>query len=113
MMSSAYKENPFKSAERKYPVEMPYVMDETYTLNMEIPNGYVVDELPKSARVSLNDKDGSFEYLIAKDENGIQLRSRIRLNKATFEPDDYNTLRDFFAYVVKKQNEQIVFKKKK
>jgi hypothetical protein len=41
------------------------------------------------------------------------MRSRIKLNKAIFEPDDYRTLRDFFAAVVKKQSEQIVFKKKK
>ncbi|HEX4373330.1 MAG TPA: DUF3858 domain-containing protein [Puia sp.] len=113
MFSEGYKENPFKSAERKYPVEMPYVMDETYVFNMEIPNGYVVDEMPKSAKVSLNGTEGSFEYLIAKDDASIQMRSRIKLNKATFEPDDYSTLRDFFAAIVKKQSEQIVFKKKK
>jgi hypothetical protein len=88
-------------------------MDETYVLNMEIPNGYVVDEMPKSARVSLNGTEGSFEYIIAKDDASIQMRSRIRLNKATFEPDDYSTLRDFFAFIVKQQSEQIVFKKKK
>ncbi len=113
MMSEGYKDNPFKSAERKYPVEMPYVMDEIYVLNMEIPKGYVVDELPKSARVSLNGTEGSFEYIIAGDDSNVQLRSRIKLNKATFEPDDYSTLRDFFAYIVKKQSEQVVFKKKK
>jgi hypothetical protein len=113
MFSEGYKENPFKSAERKYPVEMPYVMDETYVFNMEIPNGYVVDEMPKSAKVSLNGTEGSFEYLIAKDDANIQMRSRIKLNKATFEPDDYSTLRDFFAFIVKQQSEQIVFKKKK
>jgi hypothetical protein len=113
MMAEAYKENPFKSAERKYPVEMPFTMDETYTFSMEIPIGYVVDEMPKSAKVSLNGNEGSFEYLIQKDETGIQLRSRIKLNKATFGPDDYTTLRDFYAYIVKKQSEQIVLKKKK
>jgi uncharacterized protein DUF3858/transglutaminase superfamily protein len=113
MFSEGYKENPFKSAERKYPVEMPYVMDETYVLNMEIPNGYVVDEIPKSARVLLNGNEGSFEYIIQKDETNVQMRSRIKLNKATFEPDDYSTLRDFFAFIVKQQSEQIVFKKKK
>jgi hypothetical protein len=113
MLSEGYKENPFKSAQRKYPVEMPYASDETYVLNMEIPNGYVVDELPKSTKVSLNETDGFFEYLIAKDDNNIQLRSRLKLNKANFTPDDYNSLRDFFTYIVKKQSEQIVFKKKK
>jgi uncharacterized protein DUF3858/transglutaminase superfamily protein/uncharacterized protein DUF3857 len=113
MMSEAYKENPFKAAERRYPVEMPYTTDETYVFNMEIPGGYVVDELPKSAKVAFNDTDGFFEYLVAKDDNNIQLRSRIKINRANFSPDDYSSLRDFFAYIVKKQSEQIVFKKKK
>jgi hypothetical protein len=113
MMGEGYKENPFKAAERKYPVEMPYAMDETYSLTMDVPDGYVVDELPKSAKVLFNDTEGFFEYLIAKNDAGIQLRSRIKLNKANFKPEDYATLRDFFGYVVKKQSEQIVFKKKK
>ena len=113
MLSEGYKENPFKSAERKYPVEMPFTMDETYTLNMDIPDGYVVDELPKPAKVLLNDDEGYFEYLIVKGEGNIQFRSRIKLNKANFKPEDYASLRDFFGYVVKKQSEQIVFKKKK
>ncbi len=113
MMGESYKENPFKASERKYPVEMPYRIDETYILNMDIPAGYVVDELPKSAKVAYNDNEGFFEYLIQKDENGVQLRSHIKLNKALFEAEEYNSLRDFFAYVVKKQSEQIVFKKKK
>jgi hypothetical protein len=114
MLSEAYKENPFKAAERKYPVEMPYSMDEVYILNMEIPEGYVIDELPKSTKVAFNDTEGYFEYLIVKDgNNNIQMRCRIKLNKAVFNPEDYAPLRDFFAFIVKKQSEQIVFKKKK
>jgi hypothetical protein len=112
MLTETYPENPFKAAERKYPVEMPYKIDETYVLNMEIPNGYQVEEMPKSARVMFNEKEGMFEYLIQKDATSIQLRSRIKLNKTVFEPDDYNSLRDFYGYIVKKQSEQIVFKKK-
>ncbi len=113
MLAEGYKENPFKSSDRKYPVEIPYAMDETYVFTMEIPKGYVVDELPKSAKVSLNSDEGFFEYMIDKDEASIQMHTRIRLNKANFEPADYSTLRDFFAFVVQKEGEQIVFKKKK
>jgi hypothetical protein len=113
LLAEAYKENPFKAANRTYPVEMPFAMDETYTLNMEIPKGYVVDELPKSTRVLYNTDEGFFEYLIQKDEGHVQFRTRIKLKKANFTPDDYSTLRDFFGYVVKKQQEQIVFKKQK
>ncbi|HXB07107.1 MAG TPA: DUF3857 domain-containing protein [Puia sp.] len=113
MLSEGYKENPFKAAERQYPVEMPFAMDEMYSLTMEIPEGYVVDELPKSTKVLFNDDEGFFEYLIVKDANNVQMRSRIKLKKAVFKPEDYSTLRDFFGFIVKKQSEQIVFKKKK
>jgi hypothetical protein len=112
MLSERLRENPFKAAERKYPVEMPWTMDELYTFNMEIPEGYTVEELPKSARVAYNENEGLFEYLIQNSAGSVQLRCRIKLNKATFSPEEYNTLRDFFAFIVKKQNEQIVFKKK-
>jgi Domain of Unknown Function with PDB structure (DUF3857)/Domain of Unknown Function with PDB structure (DUF3858)/Transglutaminase-like superfamily len=112
MIGEGMRENPFKAAERKYPVEMPYVKDDTYILNMQIPDGYEVDELPKSARVALNGDQGMFEYLIASQGNTIQLRCHLKLKKANFSPDDYSNLRDFFGYVVKKESETIVLKKK-
>jgi len=80
---------------------------------MEIPKGYKVDEMPKSARVKLNENDGMFEYLLANNGDAIQFRVRLTLNKANFGPEDYQSLRDFFGYVVKKEAEQIVFKKNK
>jgi hypothetical protein len=112
MLVDRYGNNPFKSMERLYPVEMPYKIDEIYTLTMDIPSGYQVDELPKSARVAYNENEGSFEYLIQKGEDNIQMRVHLKLNKAFFPVEEYSTLRDFFAFVVKKENEQIVFKKK-
>jgi hypothetical protein len=87
-------------------------MNKTFILNMEVPKNYAIDELPKSAKVEFNGGEGFFEYLIGRTgEGAIQLRSRIVLNKAYFPPEDYNSLRDFFGHILKKHNEQIVFKK--
>jgi hypothetical protein len=113
IIGEVIKDNPFKAVERKFPVEMPYPVDDLYVLNMEIPEGYIVDELPKSAKVAFNENEGYFEYMIAHDEGTIQLRTHLKLNKATFPPEEYKTLRDFWTYVIKKQGEAIVFKKKK
>ena len=114
MFGEGYKENPFKSQQRSYPVEMPYTIDETYILTLEVPEGYVVDELPKQLAVKLNEQgDGRFEYRITQSGNVISLRSQIKLNRTYFLPEEYNQLREFFNLVVKKHNEQIVFKKKK
>ena len=111
MMKAGLNKNPFTSADRSYPVELPYVFDESFILNMEIPEGYEVEELPKSVRIKLNENDGIFEYLIQKNENSIQFKNVLNIKRATFDPDDYNNLRDFYAYILKKQSELIVFKK--
>lgn len=114
MFGEGYKKNPFKSAERFYPVEMPYAADETYILNMEIPDGYQVDELPKQIMVKLDDAGKSFfEYRVQADNGTLALRSRIKLDRAYYAPEEYENLREFFNLIVKKHNEQIVFKKKK
>lgn len=112
MFEDALRENPFKAAERQYPVEMGYATDHLYILNMEIPDGYEVDEIPKSAKVAFNGDQGIFEYLVAKDGRTIQLRCHLKMNKAWFAAEDYASLRDFFGFVVKKESETIVLKKK-
>ena len=111
MFGEGYKTNPFKASERHYPVEIPYMIDEMYMLTMDVPAGYQIDEMPKSARVAYNEKEGFFEYLIQKGDGNLQMRVHLKLNKAFFAVDEYPTLRDFFAFVVKKESEQIVFKK--
>lgn len=113
MMGEGIKENYFKAATRFYPVEMPFSMDETYILDFEVPKGYVIDEIPKSTKVAYNEGEGFFEYMISKDDGHVRLRMRIKLNKATFAAEEYEGLRDFFGYIVKKHAEQIVLKKVK
>jgi hypothetical protein len=114
LFGESYKENPFKSAERFYPVEMPYARDEMINLQMEVPHGYAVDELPQSIIVKLNDQDdGMFEYRVSQSGDNILLRSRVRFKRTFFLQEEYETLREFFNLIVKKQAEQIVFKKKK
>jgi len=113
MMNQAIKENPFKSATRRFPVEMPYCEQLNYSFTMEVPKGYTVDEMPKSANVLLNEDEGLFEYKISATDNLIQLKCKLKFSKATYPAEDYQTLRDFYSIVVKKMNEQIVFKKVK
>lgn len=112
MFSEAMRTNPFKSAHRKYPVEMPYVMDINYTVSIQLPPDYEVEDMPKSAIVKYNDGEGIFQYMIGKNGDMFQMRSRLKMNRATYSPDEYENLRSFFDVVVKKHAEQIVIKKK-
>jgi hypothetical protein len=72
-----------------------------------------VEELPKSMRLRINEDDGKYEYLISYDKeiNQVSFRRSFVLNKADFPNTDYETLRNVFEMVVKKEAELIVFRK--
>jgi hypothetical protein len=113
VMHERMNTNPFSPPQRHYPVEMPYCEDYIYNMNMEIPNGYTVDQVPRSERALLDSgSSGMFEYLVEADSERIQLRYRLRIKKTQFNLEEYNSLRDFFAFIIRKEKEEIVFKKK-
>ena len=103
--------NPLMDPDRDYPVEMPYRVDNNYILTMDVPRGYAVDQLPKSVRYTLEDSSCSYEYRLSSDGKTIDLRMRMQLKKALYPVDQYPALRNFFAMVVQKEKEPIIFKK--
>ncbi len=106
------KENPFMAAERKYPLEMPYMTKQSIVSKIQVPDGYTVDELPKMFNLKLDNSQGIFEYKIQFTEGVIKISSILEINRTNFSPAQYVKLRDFFSVVINKQNQQIVFKKK-
>lgn len=103
--------NPLADPDRNYPVEMPYHVDNSYILTMDIPKGYTIDQLPKSARYTLEDSSVDYEYLISADAEHINFHMRLQLKNAIYPVSEYGALRDFFALIVQKEKEPIIFKK--
>lgn len=113
VMGARFSKNPFESPDRRYPVEMPYKISELYTINLQVPDGYVVEEMPKPLRLITNEKNECvFEYLTTQSGENITVSYKLNLNKVVFFQDEYPGLREFFSKMVAKLNEQIVFKKK-
>jgi hypothetical protein len=106
------KENPLKATARKYPLDFIYAMDNTYYATFTIPPNYEVEETPQPIRLEWQDKSIKYEYLVQKFPDRVQIVSKLNINKAIFSPEEYSNLRDTFAKIVAKQNEQIVLKKK-
>lgn len=105
--------NPFKQSTRRYPVDMPFRPDESYSLELQVPAGFVVEDLPKPLLLLLNNAgDGNFDYKISQANGIIRLSFRLQFKKTRFEPYEYNMLREFYARVVAKLDEPIVLKKK-
>jgi len=107
-----FEESPFKLEDREYPVEIPYPLHENFILNLSIPEGYTLEDQPEPFKVSMPGGAGEFSYNITPGETSIQIVSRFQLNKTTWQPEEYQSLREFIDYVIEKTSEQIVLTQK-
>lgn len=110
-MISDFNENPFKLDKRNYPVDIPYPFKEKLIVNINLPVGYAVEDLPESVRISLPGDAGQFQYQVSQNGSKLQLTFNLQISRLHFEPEDYDSLRNFFSMVEDKLKVQIVLKK--
>ncbi|WP_421798865.1 DUF3857 and transglutaminase domain-containing protein [Haliscomenobacter sp.] len=110
----AFDENPFKQTVREYPVDIPYPLSHRYVLNLTIPEGYAVEQMPEQVSLSLPENGGKFTFLVSKlagTTRTFQINSTIQINQVHFEPEEYTAIKKFFDLIIEKQQEQLVLKK--
>jgi len=104
--------NPFKLEKRLYPVDFDTQVEKMYLGKYTIPEGFQVDELPKSRVLVMPDKSAKYSYSVTQFGNTINISSNLQINKTLFTQEEYPGLREFYNQVIAKQAEQIVLKKK-
>lgn len=102
--------NELTASERKLPIEFNYPNIYRATVNIELPQGFEVAELPKSNRISLNEMC-KLNYIIQQNGNRIMLSYSFEMGQVLFSQLEYENLQAYFAAVVNKNNEMIVLKK--
>ena len=104
-------ENPLTEEQRTLPVEFPYIYTENLTTVVNLPEGYVVEELPQP--VVIKSDDGALSCVIASNVDGSALSSRcqIQIGKIFFAPSEYTFVKNFLDEVVKRLQDVIVIKK--
>jgi len=105
------KENPFSLEQRNFPVDFAYPFEENYRMVIDFPENYKLEKLPKNEAFALPDNDGSFTITYVAEENKIAIKSKIVIKKPVFSAEEYFTLKELYKNIVRKQAEQIVFKK--
>ncbi len=110
-LQSGWETNPFVNEKRAYPVEMPYPINDVYSLILTIPEGFSVEELPKSTRLTFGKDDCKFSYATSQEGRKITLAVRIQINQTIYPVEGYPMLRNYFAQIAAKLGEVIVLKK--
>lgn len=105
------EENPFKQEDRKFPVDYGYPSKKRYIVSIELPEGYKVESMPQGANVKMGDNVLAFKYLISENNNKIQLMAEFIINKYLVGPEAYADIKQFYQYMIDKENEKIVLSK--
>ena len=103
--------NPFVQESREFPIYFGYTNQEKFHINIEIPNGYAVESIPKAIKIQTNENVVSFVFNAEVTNNIIQIAIVKDYNKQIVSAGFYPVLKDFFRQMIDKLNEKIVLKK--
>ena len=104
--------NPFTQEERKLPVEFAYPYELHLNSVITIPANYEVEEMPKSISFGMNDRGVSCNYTVNQSDDQLVMNYVIRFKKVIYPTVSYPDLKAFWEFLVQKNTEQVVLKKK-
>jgi hypothetical protein len=105
------EQNPFKQETREYPIDYGFPFLDKYTVNIDIPVGYVVETLPKSTQINMEENLGSFKFMSNASGNKIQLSITHQINTPIVSSEYYSMLKEYYQGMITKETEKIVLKK--
>jgi hypothetical protein len=108
-----FESNPFKLAQRDYPIDFGFPRNYKYQINIAIPSGYSIVELPKSKAINLGDSMANLKFYTQQNENQVALTFELKLNATYFRAEDYDSLKSLFKEAVDLQKNSLVVLKKK
>jgi len=107
-----WKQNPFKSAERLYPVDFGVSIDESLILNLEYPTTFEVVDLPQKIGLALPNSGGRYLYDVQNIGNRLTLNSSLLISRTFFSSEEYHYIKELFNRVVAAHQTDLMFRKK-
>lgn len=108
-----FEENPFSEEERNYPIDFGYPVTYKYLINIVLPEGYKVHELPQKVAVALGESRAATLLFDHNQTTGnLSFSFELSLNGSYFEASDYTFLKDLFKQVTNVQKNTLVALKK-
>lgn len=103
--------NPFKSAERLYPVDFGANIDERINIILEFPEGIDLVNIPEEIGLTLPNDGGLYMLRSRREEGKVSIVSWLNTKKPVYSDREYFYLRELFSRIVQVQNTDLIFVK--
>nr|WP_314496407.1 transglutaminase domain-containing protein [uncultured Chryseobacterium sp.] len=98
--------------ERKYMIDFISPISTTKTVEIEIPEGYDVVDLPKSKKIVTDDKEISYSYVVEKKGNKIVTVSSYKIASADYPKEYYPAFKQIWKVISDSENQVMSLIKK-
>ena len=111
---SGFESNPFISDKRFSDINFSFKRTVSVNTVISLPEGYIIDAVPKSIQIINPDKSVVFSRELFTDPTDKKIVSRIKMDfkKSHYTVDEYEGIKEFYKKMFDMLNEQIVIKKK-
>jgi len=107
------RENPFKLAERTYPVDFGAPIETTTIFTLEIPENFKLKYTPPSVALALPERGGKYIYQVTEvNDRTIQMSETININKSEFHYNQYPYLKELYNKIVQANKSDLIISKK-
>lgn len=104
--------NPFRADIRNLPIDFIVPRQENLVVNIHLPEGYELTEIPKSNNLAIEGKKAMYKYSVNESIPGkIQLSSELNIDDPFFSAKEYQAIQEFFSELDIIQSSQLILKK--
>jgi hypothetical protein len=104
-------QNRFILNERYYPIDFISPWKDSYTVTIEIPEGYRIESIPQSVGIGISYKIGYFKYVVSEKGNILTVNFIEEFNHPFLDSKYYAEIKDMNAKMIAKHAEKVVLVK--
>lgn len=106
-----YLRSGFQAEERLLPVEFGHSTSETHTIQIQLPQGYQVEELPKGITIAMPDNGITCKVRCLENNGTLIIRCNYNRPSLFYNTDDYTNLREFWSKVENTTTQMMVLRR--
>lgn len=97
---------------RKYTIDFISPFTKVKKVEIEIPEGYDVSDMPKSKKIVTDDKEISYSYIVEKKDNKIVVTSQVSIASADYPKEYYPAFKQIWKVTTDSESQVISLAKK-
>ncbi|WP_343532302.1 DUF3857 domain-containing protein [Pedobacter sp.] len=105
------RKNPFKLNERNYPVDLGSASEERISINISLPDKFLLKEQPKDLSLALPNQGGRYILQTRVMDNTLTVNQQLLFGKAIYSSDEYHYLKEFYNRIIQVQKSDVLITK--